>query len=270
MNFGVSGFGTTQAWLAYDAYASLYDPDLVMLAFTPRNDVRNNSPALETERMRPFAVLEGDRLTIDMSFQDSARYRRTTSVVYRIWRHLSVLRVVQAASFVMHRVMQTRMAREERQEGPGARELGLSDEVYRPPENEDWRDAWEIMEAVIERLRDDVHEAGGEFFLTSVSRSNQVSPDLESRRDLERRLGVTDLYYPERRLANLAERLAIPYVALAPRLADLAERTGVYFHGFSNTGLGRGHWNEDAHREAGIILAQTLCKEFEFAGTDSL
>jgi hypothetical protein len=40
------------------------------------------------------------------------------------------------------------------------------------------------------------------------------------------------------------------------RRAD-AERK--YLHGFSNTILGFGHWNENGHELAGKLMAQQLC-----------
>ena len=47
INFGVSNYGTAQEMLALRSRVWEYAPDLVVLAFTPVNDVRNNSRALE-------------------------------------------------------------------------------------------------------------------------------------------------------------------------------------------------------------------------------
>ena len=43
LNFGVSGYGTAQELLMLRHYVWQYQPDLVLLAFFPGNDLRNNS-----------------------------------------------------------------------------------------------------------------------------------------------------------------------------------------------------------------------------------
>src|SRR6266487_1909597 len=57
LNFGVSGYGTAQELLTLRHRAWSYSPDIVLLAFFPGNDVRNNSKVLEPEKLRPFFVI---------------------------------------------------------------------------------------------------------------------------------------------------------------------------------------------------------------------
>jgi len=47
LNFGVSGYGTAQQLLMLRHYVWQYQPDVVVLAFFPGNDLRNNSAELE-------------------------------------------------------------------------------------------------------------------------------------------------------------------------------------------------------------------------------
>ena len=47
MNFGQSGYGTAQELMTYRHDVSTYAPDLVILAFLPHNDLRNNSRRLQ-------------------------------------------------------------------------------------------------------------------------------------------------------------------------------------------------------------------------------
>lgn len=47
MNFGISGFGTYQQLLTFRHIASKYSPDMALLAFVVRHNVRNNSRQLE-------------------------------------------------------------------------------------------------------------------------------------------------------------------------------------------------------------------------------
>ena len=69
-----------------------------------------------------------------------------------------------------------------------------------------------------------------------------------------RRLGVGDLSYPDRRLAEFGRREGIPVLNLAPPMAQQAEEHDVFFHGFKGS-LGTGHWNREGHRVAGELIA---------------
>lgn len=266
MNFGVSGFGTTQEWLTWRHYASAYEPDLVLLAFTPGNDVRNNSRALEPVGKRPFAVADGEALRVDASFVESPGYRRRTGLGHRVWYALSELRVVQAVAFMFGEAGRRGEIRAARRGAAETAEPGLNDEAFRPPEDVDWAEAWDITERVIAALAQEVAAAGSRLVITSVSRAAQVDPDPRVRRDLERRLGVADLYYPERRLAELADRLGLSYLPLAPALADWTLASGAQVHGFDNTRPGMGHWNAEGHRWAGEYLAAAICELLTEAG----
>jgi hypothetical protein len=48
-------------------------------------------------------------------------------------------------------------------------------------------------------------------------------------------------------------------VTMLDSMRRQADKTNVFFHGFPNTRLGTGHWNENGHRAAGGILARALC-----------
>lgn len=67
INLGVSGYGTAQELLMLREEGLRYDPDLVLLALFPDNDLRNNHPELERRLgflpSRPFArLVEGGEI----------------------------------------------------------------------------------------------------------------------------------------------------------------------------------------------------------------
>jgi hypothetical protein len=68
---------------------------------------------------------------------------------------------------------------------------------------------------------------------------------------------VSDLYYPERRIAEFGKREGMPVLNLAPPMAAQAEQRHVYFHGADGK-LGFGHWNEEGNRVAGELIAEWL------------
>ena len=44
-------------------------------------------------------------------------------------------------------------------------------------------------------------------------------------------------------------------------MREYALNNNVFFHGFSNTQLGTGHWNKEGHNFASNLISQTLCKD---------
>jgi hypothetical protein len=72
-------------------------------------------------------------------------------------------------------------------------------------------------------------------------------------------LGVRDLFYPEKRLKELANREGFEIITLAQGLQSYAEEYRLFLHGFSNAYVGLGHWNEKGHELAGRMLAEYLC-----------
>lgn len=83
INFGVSGYGTAQQLLTLRHRAGDYSPDMVLLASFPGNDVRNNSRALEPEKLRPFFVIRDGQLVLDDSFLVDPAYRTIKRVAER-------------------------------------------------------------------------------------------------------------------------------------------------------------------------------------------
>jgi hypothetical protein len=93
----------------------------------------------------------------------------------------------------------------------------------------------------------------------TLSNPIQVHPDAGARAAFQSRLGVGDLFYPERRFKALGERHGFQVFNLAPAFQLHAERNRVFLHGFGEQ-LGNGHWNEAGHALAGELIAAELCR----------
>src|SRR5207247_2714151 len=83
----------------------------------------------------------------------------------------------------------------------------------------------------------------------------QVHPDRAVRDRFARQLGVTDLFYPDRRLRAVGEKDGFPVLNLAPLLQAHSEKRQVFLHGYGNA-LGVGHWNAEGHAAAGRLIAE--------------
>jgi hypothetical protein len=87
----------------------------------------------------------------------------------------------------------------------------------------------------------------------------QVHPDPNVRADFFRERGITDIFYPNRRIEKVASDLGVQSILLGPSFQEAAERDRAFFHGFPNTRMGTGHWNEAGNRMAATVVAGKLC-----------
>lgn len=268
INFGQAGFGTTQELLSLRHKAWKYSPDIVLLAFTTGNDIADNSRALKKRDYHPYHVYKGDKLVLDdhRTKQMYAEEHKRGSW----WRHFHVwrldrIRVEQLWRHVKKVVSEQSSAKAARSSASSVNqgsEIGLSGSVYREPTDEVCKEAWRVTEGVLRMMRDEVRSKGAQFFVLILSSGIQVHPDRSIRVDYARRLGVNDLFYPDRRVVDFCEREGVAALALAPLLQQYAETNRVFLHGFEPK-LGSGHWNQNGHRLAGEIASQWLCDQLK-------
>lgn len=256
LNFGVSGYGTAQQYLTLQSRAAGYRPDLVLLQFTNGNDVRDNSLALDDNKTRPFFVAAGDgTVRLDTSFLQGSEFRRITSWPHETLRELSdSSRVLQLARAAKRIPLFTHA------QADGV-EQGLEAVVLAPPKDERWEQAWRLTERLISKIHEEANRQDARFAIFTVPYAIQVHPERAVREALQAKLGVRDLFYPDGRIAALAARTGIDAVPLAPQMQRLAEKRKAFFHGFPESGLGRGHWNAEGHRAAAQLIAERLCDQ---------
>jgi len=267
INFGVSGYGTAQELLTLRHRAWQYSPDLVLLAFFPGNDVRNNSKALETQLDRPFFVLRTGGLELDESFRKSTRFQESLRRVehftaLRDLRLYELTRKVRAAAdngWLRHNAPIAAAIAEGKSNVTSLNEPGLDENVLRPPPDAAWREAWEVTDRLLVLMHEEVRARGAQFLLSVLSTPAAVYPDPDVRNRYTKVLGINDLFYPETRLLQLARDNGIDAVGLGAPMQRHADATGGYLHGFSNTKPGFGHWNEAGHALAASLIARHLC-----------
>jgi hypothetical protein len=258
LNFGVIGYGTAQELITLREHVWSYSPDIVVLAFFTGNDVQDNWPVGSLSRLRPFFLPRGGKLVLDDSFRDSPAFRRQQRWDLRLrhwlFNHVRVFqamqRLIQIGETTKH--MDTDPNRWWRFEPPPAN--------YRPPTGRNPTEAWEVTEQLIERMHRAVEARGAKFLLVTLSVGIQVYPDPKVRADYMKRNGITDLLYPDHRLAAFAHAHGINVLTLAEPLQSYADGHHVFLHGFTNTALGVGHWNALGHQVAGRLIADRVCE----------
>ncbi|MDX1964661.1 MAG: SGNH/GDSL hydrolase family protein [Pirellulales bacterium] len=267
LNFGCNGYGTAQELLVFRHEARHYSPDYVILAFLTGNDISDNSRALY-DIPRPFFILNPDQsLRLDNSFLQSADYQARTSVKGR-WKywlidHSRLAQLLNTFRLVYEAAQQaTALSATNGQAGEIA--PGMLDDVYLDtPPNDTWRNAWDVTAALIRQLHQEVREANAQLLVVSLSNPIQVSPELTkdphelSRSELIAKLGVADLFAPDRKLQQICQQDQIPCLLLAPSLWEIAKAEKTPLHGFAPR-LDNGHWNERGHSAAADLIAKWL------------
>ncbi len=248
--FGVSGFGTAQEYLAWKRYAAPFRPDLVVLAFLPGNDIRNNVFALEGDPGRPYLIPEGESLR--------TFWPRGSPPAAGWWRRAARLFFPQGLAWLRPKLA---ALRERLRRDPSAGGLPPDYRVYAPPYPPEWERGWAVTEAVLRRLDVEVSGSGGRLLVLILDDlQEQVEGDLAAR--LARRFPGSGLAWdpeaPFRRLADFCRREGIECLDLLPVFRREYAARPRLFH-FPDDG----HWNEEGHRLAARALADYLASPGE-------
>lgn len=269
LNFGVGGYGTAQELLMLETRALGFDPDVVLLAFYPGNDLFNNVRALNPtnpEHAPYFHLDDAGELFLDTSFTAQPEldpgYITRRNLAGEVMNRSRLLRGL----FHAYTELGTRQQRREKD----LRGIGLTLDAqavsfFYPPEHAGsppgLGEAWRITEALITRFQSLVHERGRAPVLTTMTVAAQVHPDPEARAALADTLGLPGLDYPNRRVERLASSLGLLHVDQLAPVAERATADGVALHGFRERGrLNDGHLNPAGHQVVAELLARALCE----------
>lgn len=253
INFGVSGYGTAQELLVLQHYVWDYSPDMVILAFFTGNDVQNNNRILQDDPFRPYFVHQDGKLVLDNSFQNAPGWKQQFS-----WPHLALSWAVAHSNVLQVMAAAANYITRKNADGIKPTEMGLNDAIYHAPTDPVWQDAWNVTDELIGTMNDEVKAHNAKFLVTTLSSSIQVDPDGTAREQLEKRLGVPDLFYPDERVQHVSQQDGIPVLTLAPEFLAYAQQHQVQLHGFH--GSNQGHWNEAGHKLGGELMAQKVCE----------
>ncbi len=253
MNFGVPGFGTAQQLLQYRHQVSRYAPDMVLLAFFTYNDVHNNHRALNpvNPARAPYFVLDGADLVLDDSF---LAHRSTYGQLRdRFGDLVNRSRVAQLVAEGLVRGLLFRTARRQEAETQERHGGDMGDLMLAPPRTPEMQEAWRVTEAIVRRLRTEVEEAGSRFWLVTLPVGLHLLPEAERDRRIANRQ-IEDLYYPNRRLDELARREGFHAVNLPARIAEMGEMPTDRL-----TYAAQGHYTPAGHRLVGTMIAREIC-----------
>lgn len=236
LNFGISGYTTSDEYLLLKKEIVEYNPDLVILAFTALNDVETNYSYFDGPKRRIYFKIEGNgNLLMDDSYYNAylnspeGRLRLLLDGKSRVFRmFLSLYR-----NLALYK-------------------KGLNDEIFFFPDSplfydeisEDYKIAWKITEELLAKIKDYVESKEARFILISFP----VGWQLYSAKTWSRHKPSSHRDKPEEILYEISQRRDIEYLNLLPIFLEKKnkEKVNPYFI-VDNT---RGHFNRIGHKWA--------------------
>ncbi len=257
LNFAVQGYGTAQQYLTLSHQVWPFAPDVVVLAFFPGNDVRDNSHLLKGSVYLPFYTLESGQLKLDASFGNQWSYRVRTFGA-KLIRHS---RLAQLANQIRFNLKARLRAHTDRgvTEAAGLGEVGVDNLVFVPSPPPEWEAAWQVTEALISQMNLDARLRGVPFHLAILGTAGETHPDPAVASALAADINVSDLTYPRRRIASLGNSRGFPVVDLVTPLAQQAAEQNLCLHGEPGGAPCTGHYTAAGHKAVAAHLAAHLC-----------
>lgn len=264
LNFGMGGYGTDQELVQLRRVVWDYKPDMIIVAFFAGNDIRNNSRMLDASAGKPFFTLKNGSLVPDTSFNNVTSIKRLGQ---NILEHPKRIASQYSRIYQLYKLYKDYRHNEEiRGQMPAdtviGQEIGIGDAIYSDPSDPKWRNAWEITEALIVRMAEEAKEKKAGFFLLPVTTSIQVHPDTNIRNQYMKKMGITDLAYPEDRVRALGIKYGFDVIPILHQFQEYSERNNIFLHGFENLKPGFGHWNKEGHRLTADIIVNYLIEKY--------
>jgi hypothetical protein len=241
MNFGRSGMSPAEEWIVLERDILPREPDVVVLLFTPQNDVADVNRDTAADTGRPFFRLAGDdSLVLDGSFVDRRGFRMREAI--NPFKQRSAL-----VSLVMERYNAARFARNRQAVATGAA-LTREQRMCTATPDSMYAANFRLCRALIARMGGKCSEHGIRFVLASVPLVYEASKISEIR--MKDATFDPDCF--DRSLAELAASRGAEFVPLRSVFTEANQARGAVLHWQ--------HWNYAGHRLVARELAGPLAK----------
>ncbi len=263
LSSGVVNWGTNQQLVYYREQGQLFGPDLVLLAFYIGNDLADNLPGNVVTSggfncYAPyFAICDGklnpEPLTYapgisDMDNNCSALRRGWINSGGWLFQHSRLYQQLEP-------LLVANYPRQQFGQGfPSAFSA-----LYFPSNEAELKQAWQITEATMAQLKQEVEANGSQFAVALISpdivvRLGVLSPAEQAAvlKD-DPILADAQADRPNQRLSAFLHKQNIPFIDLTPAMIEhlATNPTPLYI-------LGEGHWTVEGNRIAGEVVAQWL------------
>ncbi|HXV13789.1 MAG TPA: SGNH/GDSL hydrolase family protein [Candidatus Krumholzibacteria bacterium] len=239
MSFGRSGMSAAEERIVLERDVLPCAPDVVVLLFTPHNDIADASPVTAPHRLRPFFAIHHDSLVLDTSFR--------TSRAFRFREFLNPLKQHSALiSLVVDRVNAKRASDNPRVDvpdmvGPTERFTRMHTLMTAHPDSQ-YAANYALHKRIVADMARMCAQRGVVFALMSVPAVYQ-----DERVEQLRAVDATfDPSFFERDFSAMADSSDFMVIPLFDRFAERSRATGERLHW--------AHWNYHGHRVAGTAL----------------
>ncbi|MGP0127755.1 MAG: SGNH/GDSL hydrolase family protein [cyanobacterium endosymbiont of Rhopalodia musculus] len=266
INFGVGDYGTAQELMTLKHQVKHYSPDMVILAIFTGNDIVNNSKILSyDDRFSPFLIEQEGKFVMDFSFKKTKTYQWRSSlsrkIIFSIINNFHLLQMINKARIAFknsHSFLDEYHSNNDSINF--IKYLDFVPELYLNNEDENWEKAWDITEELVKMIRQESETIKAKFLAVTLSNPAQVYPDKSLRDKYFKQKRVVDEFSPDKRIKALGEKEKFYVLNLAPEFQFYADKNNQFLHGFENTVLGSGHWNQLGHKLAGKLITNKVCK----------
>ena len=255
LNFGHSGFGTAEEYETFRHRAKRYHPDLVLLFFYPSNDLFDNSHELGVDGTNLYYFIDHDGTLQrgDYEVHDSQlkKWLRNHSRAFLFVRD-RVKRVEAARRVLVEaRVLQDPTPKRGQQSASALEILQSAQYLDRMPA--EIERSWRVTEALLQKLRDEVHDMGSWFGIVVIPNREEVINE----GPLDERLDRSEYDYRRslRTISEVGDRLGIPVLHLLDPIEEsrLPFREIYFAHD--------GHWTPSGHEIAAKATAKWVGEE---------
>ncbi len=257
INFGISGYSTSQELILLKTEIREYQPDMVLLMVYPGNDIIDNSYELSTtlREMRPYFIKHADQSLSQKSGFPNPDKTLKDAVIVKV---INTSRLLQLSKEALKRLSISELTGSDQTENKKQPE----DDVFLEQHSELWKQAWDLTETLIAEFAKETTAFGADFLMAVIAVPIQVHPLESERVQFMTALNLKRLDYPNSRLSKFAQRSGFTHISLVEPFFDLSS-TGVYLHGFDRNSFGKGHWNSKGHHLAAKVLAEKIVKDIK-------
>ena len=252
---GVSGYGTAGELLFFRQRGWKLDPDLVLLAFYPGNDVKNNSPVLEKALVPEYGTDGGIVRVAGAKPFKGRRSLLSRSHAYTYLRKLILTRQPAVAAALAKVGLMKKAALRKAPESEG---VPLDYWVYAEPAPPEWQEAWRYTERNLDDLRSAVEARGARFAVMIVTTRDHVYRESwKQLRETYPRLarGTWNLDGPDQRVLAWCRSRDVPCLHLFPVFEEAKQRGAERLHYVYD-----GHWTGPGHALAARSAADFIAR----------
>lgn len=262
VNLSVAAYSTVQEYQLFMDEGRKYRPDLVVLSFSPNNDIQTNYEPLQAlyqkNQRRPFATLGADgRPKIEVAYAEREAKRRARlaqrGAVARFFQNSVLLRLIGAARGKFGEAVDPNVFLGWPHLAEFDEKLGLKGRT-RADYEKVWGEAWAITKALIRELQRESRAIGAEFAIFVAPSMLQGDAGVQERIRQAFPGVKLDIDRIDREMARFADEIGAPLVPLLPAmLAAASQSKELLYYQFQDE-----HWTTAGNRVIGQALAQGL------------